>query len=87
MAQLERISIPKKFKDDPELPSALTGAAKTRKLDMLSRGLSTNYVELCFSAYNEGIVTAGRLAEMLLVDNAELPNVAALFGKSLSYAD
>jgi hypothetical protein len=54
---------------------------------LLWRGMSNSYVSLCFDAYNQGHVSAGRLAEMLLADESELREVAELYGLTLAYAD
>ena len=83
--QLKHTKIPRGIKIDPELPQGLPEPAKHRKADLLKRGLSTQYVNLCFTAYDNGLITAGRLAEMLLLDKAELPEVANLYGRALSY--
>lgn len=40
-----------------------------------------NYVDLCFQALSKGIISAGRVAEMMLVDDFELGEIAALFGR------
>jgi hypothetical protein len=44
-------------------------------------------VALCFDAYARGIVTAARVAEMLLVAEAELSGLASLYGRALSHGD
>src|SRR5207244_1742190 len=62
-------------KEDPELPNALSDGARTRRQELLRRGLSTYYVSLCFEAYREGIISAGRLAEILLVRADEVEEV------------
>ena len=37
-------------------------------------------------AYEQGPISAARLAEMLLVDEAELSEIVGLFGRHLEYA-
>lgn len=73
----------KETKEDPELPSTLPTVQRQRRLAHLHRGLSSHYVGLCFDAYAEGTISAGRLAEMLLVPYAELSEVAGLFGRRM----
>ncbi len=83
---IKSCTVPKELKVDPELPSTLTGRSRARKTETLKRGLSDSYVRLCFEAYHGGVVTSGRLAEMLLVAPYELPKVAKVYGRSLYYA-
>jgi len=77
---LRRTRVPADLKVDPEL-SGLEGKSLERKRELLKRGLSTFYVDLCFQAVSKGIISAGRTAEMMLVDDFELGEVAALFGR------
>ena len=54
---------------------------------MLERGLSDYYVRLCIEGYSAGIVSAGRLTEMLLATREnECEQILDLFGEKLSYA-
>jgi Zn-dependent peptidase ImmA (M78 family) len=81
----ERVS--KHLKIDPEVPNTLSQRARTRKLELLARGLSDYYVKLCFESYREGIVSASRMGEMLLVDSdSDLRSLAILYGEQLEYA-
>jgi hypothetical protein len=75
------------MKVDPELPEDLSIGSRQRKEELLKRGLSTFYVGLCFDAYYQNFISAGRLAEMLLVDNSELQNLANIYGQPLTYGD
>ena len=86
-ATLVETRLPREAKTDPELPPDLTPLQRTRRGEMLRRGLSSYYVDLCFEAYERGEVSAGRVAEMLLMDQLELADVAALFGRRLHYAE
>lgn len=72
-------------KSDPELPSTLSEVSRARKKKLLQRGLSTHYTGLCFDAYNRGLVSAGRLAEMMLTDENGLVEIGALYGWSPSH--
>jgi len=74
-------------KVEPELPVGLAPKSLQRRKELLRRGLSSFYFELCFGAYEEGIISAGRLAEMFLLDQDELSEVLQVYGRSLSYAD
>lgn len=78
VSDLRKVSVPAAAKVDPELAN-LTGRSAERKADLLQRGLTTSYVALCFEAYSSGIITAGRAAEMMLVDDFELAEIADLF--------
>jgi len=71
-------------KIDPELPADLPPHSKQRKLALLQMGISSRYVRLCFDAYDQGIVSAARVSEMLLVDEDELSSIAELFGVRLN---
>lgn len=86
--QVERfrgLKIPTGEKIDPEIPTNLTSCNQERRKHLLEKGLCQSYAGLCFDAQNRGIISSGRLAEMLLCDASELPALAALFGRSLSH--
>lgn len=85
--QMREVAVPSDAKVDAELPATLSPASRSRKLDMLKRGLSSFYVDLCFRAYRQDEITAGRLAEMLLVSPQDVHAVAALYGESLAHGD
>ena len=86
-AQLAEIKIPTNFKIDPELPENLSSKSRTRKEALLRFGLSDFYVGLCFEAYENGMISAGRVSEMLLIREQELISLADLYGRTLSYGD
>jgi Zn-dependent peptidase ImmA (M78 family)/transcriptional regulator with XRE-family HTH domain len=85
--QLREVAVPHDAKIDAELPANLSPASRARKMDMLKRGLSNFYVDLCFRAYHQGEISAGRLAEMLLVSPQDIHLVAVLYGESLAHGD
>jgi len=87
VALLKKLKVPKSLKVDPELPDTLGERSRERKKELLQRGLSDSYVALCFDAYEHGIVTAARLAEMLLVSETELSGLASLYGRGISHGD
>jgi Zn-dependent peptidase ImmA (M78 family) len=82
VVHLSRFVVPAKQKLDPELVN-LSDKALARKRELLEWGLSSYYVGLCFEAVSKGLISAGRAAEMLLIDDFELPEIAALFGVKL----
>jgi Zn-dependent peptidase ImmA (M78 family) len=83
----KRLKVPAETKKDPELPDFLAPRSRQRKQELLQRGLSDAYVSLCFDSYDRGIISASRLAEMLLIVETELGDLAALYGRSLSHGD
>lgn len=85
--QLKAARVPQEAKADPELSADLTNRSRVRKESLLELGLSEHYVELCFDAYNQGVISRGRLAEFLLIDDVDLQWVAELYGRSLAHGD
>lgn len=86
-AQIKSVRVPSNMKTDPELPESLSVGSRQRREQLLKKGLSVFYVGLCFDAYERGFVSAGRLAEMLLVDERELGEIANIYGRNLKYVD
>jgi Zn-dependent peptidase ImmA (M78 family)/DNA-binding XRE family transcriptional regulator len=85
---IKSVKVPDHLKTDPELPNTLSPNSKERKLALLKRGLSNYYVSLCFEAYRESKISAGRMAEMLLLnDPRELERLSELYGEKLIYGD
>jgi len=83
---IKAVRVPRDIKEDPELPTELAPRSRVRMETLLQRGLSSYYVRLCFEAYREGLVSAARVAEMLLLDgDAALRALAALYGEALRY--
>ncbi|MGB7598868.1 MAG: XRE family transcriptional regulator [Candidatus Sulfotelmatobacter sp.] len=83
---LKRVSISPEQKVDPELVG-LTSRSLERKRHLLERGLSSHYVALCLDAMAENRITAARAAEMLLVSEGDLSELASLFGVKLLVHD
>ncbi|MFL5738625.1 MAG: helix-turn-helix domain-containing protein [Flavisolibacter sp.] len=81
---LSHLKIPKQEKIDPELKN-LSQNYLEAKITLLQKGLSTFYVRSAFECYNRGIISAGRLSEMLLCNEAELVQMLKLFNLQLSY--
>jgi Zn-dependent peptidase ImmA (M78 family) len=83
---IKSVRVAKRDKVDPEIPSTLSPQSRIRKQELLERGLSNYYVALCFECYREGLVSAERLAEMLLTEShSELRTLASLYGEHLQY--
>ncbi len=85
--QIKSAKVPADAKVDPELPPTLSPLSRQRRQELLSRGLSVFYVDLCFDAYDQGLISAGRLAEMLLARDDELPTISELYGRRLAHGD
>jgi len=84
--ELFTYKLPVDHKIDPEL----TGLSEKRylvKKDLLERGLSNHYLVTCHKAYENGVISAQRLSEMLLVKEDELTALLSLYNLSLSYED
>ena len=77
-SDLSKVSVPAAQKVDPELAN-LSEAAAARKRELFQRGLSSSYVGLCFEAFHRGLISGGRAAEMLMVDQLELTDLASLY--------
>lgn len=76
--------IPMSLKTDPEL-SGLSEKRFALKKDLLERGLSNHYLQVCYQAYREGHLSAQRLSELLLVQEGELPELLSLYHLNLIY--
>ena len=61
------------------MPPTLTAQGRARKLALMERGISSYYAELCWEAFQRHVISAARLAEMLLVEDGELREIAKLF--------
>jgi len=77
------LQVPKETKVDPELPSNLTQMQRERKTRLLDLGLSDFYVQLCFDAFQEGVISLGRLSEALLCSPSEMMELSSLYGRSI----
>ncbi|HEY9802889.1 MAG TPA: ImmA/IrrE family metallo-endopeptidase [Leptolyngbyaceae cyanobacterium] len=83
--QIKAVRVPRDWKADPELPDDLSVGSRQRREQLLKRGLSNFYVELCFDVYEQGFISAGRLAEMLLTSKYELIEIANISGRNIKY--
>lgn len=84
-AEIKAVKVPKHLKEDPEIPNSLSIASRQRREELLKRGLSNFYIELCFDAYEQNFISTGRLAEILLVSDSELEEIAGLYRKNIKY--
>lgn len=84
---MRQVTVSQEDKRDAELPESLSPATVARKTDMLKRGLSSFYVNLCFEAYRQREISVGRLAEMLLVSPQEIHALASIYGEVLNHDD
>jgi len=84
--QFKLLKVKQAVKGDPEISDRVSAKTRERIAGLLERGLSRFYVNLCFDAYDEGIVSVGRLSEMLLLDETEIVEAAALFGRVLEHS-
>lgn len=75
--------VPREAKIDPELHETLNASQRERKSKLIELGLSDFYVGLCFDAFSTGIISIGRLAEAMLSSQAELGEIADIYGRSL----
>lgn len=82
-AQIQQLRVPKDEKVDPELPTTLSSTQRQKKAHLLELGLSDFYVDLCFDAFKQGVISQGRLAEVLLTSPSGLTELAGLYGRSL----
>lgn len=78
---IKSVRVSSHLKSDPELPETLSPIAKTQKIHLMEKGLSSYYVNLCFKAYRNEIISAARVCEMFLVEQHELSNIADLYNE------
>lgn len=80
---IRSVRVPMSEKVDPEAPENLSASQLNRRLQLLERGLSDYYVGLCFEAHQRGLISAGRLGEVLLADHKETREISILYGRSI----
>lgn len=85
--QIKAVRVPRYLKVDPELPESLSLGSRQRREELLKIGLSNFYVGLCFDVYEQGFISGGRVAEMLLVSKYELTEIASIYGRTIRYGD
>jgi hypothetical protein len=67
---------------DPELEGVNPTQLQRRRL-LLERGISAEYVHLCFEAFSRKLISFGLLCEMLLSSASGVQEIAQLFGQSI----
>jgi Zn-dependent peptidase ImmA (M78 family)/DNA-binding XRE family transcriptional regulator len=80
---LKSVWVKKELKKDPELSEKFAPNTIERKRALLKKGLSTYYVNLCFDAFRRQIITRAKMAEMLLISQNELYEIAELYNERL----
>lgn len=80
---IRSVRVPMQEKVDPEAPEYLNATQVNRRLQLLERGLSDYYVDLCFEAHKQGLISAGRLGEVLLADYEGTREISILYGRSI----
>ncbi len=78
------LKIPISSKEDFELKNLTDKRLLSKKL-VIERGLSDFYINKCYDTYRNGRISAGKLAEILLVNDSELPELLSLFNLQLHY--
>lgn len=81
---LKKTKIPWSTKVDPEF-KGLTQKGKLAKEALLKKGLTTNYVRNCHEVYMNGQITRNKLADLLLVNEFELPELLDYYNLKLVY--
>lgn len=79
--RLRNVKLRRGLKYDAELLDSLSPKSKARIQELLKRGLSHYYVSLAIEAYEQGLISSGRISEMLLGTQADLNEVASIFGR------
>jgi Zn-dependent peptidase ImmA (M78 family) len=67
---------------DPELESVSPNQLARRRV-LMERGISAEYVHLCFEAFSQSLISFGLLCEMLLSSASGVHEIAQLFGQSI----
>lgn len=72
-------------KQEPELMGVHTPRQKERLETLLETGLHAQYVHQAFEAHYRGLISLAKLADMLLVEPAEVGELAGLFGMRVGH--
>ncbi|NQX71810.1 ImmA/IrrE family metallo-endopeptidase [Paenibacillus alba] len=80
VTQYEKIKILKVNKRDSEFIGVSENGRERRKT-LLEKGISDYFIRLCFDSRNAGIISAARMAEMLLIDQTEIKEIYSTFGE------
>lgn len=82
---IRSVRLTRQDKVEPEAPASLNASQLERRRRLLEMGMSDYYVGLCFEGYQRGVISSGRLAEILLTDRAGLSEVSVLYGRALRH--
>ncbi len=80
---LKGVKIPRREKLDSEL-NGVSPKIYDAKKSCFEMGLSSFYVKKCFDAYSSGKISSNKMAEMLLTDSIQLPEILGLFNLKLT---
>jgi Zn-dependent peptidase ImmA (M78 family) len=78
------VSIPAKYKIDPEFRN-LSGKSLERKKYLIEKGITQTYINKCKLAYEKNLISASKMAELLLMDVYELFEINNLFQLGITY--
>jgi Zn-dependent peptidase ImmA (M78 family) len=79
-----RVSIPVEYKIDPEFKN-ISGKSLERKKYLIEKGISQTYINKCKLAYEKNLISASKMAELLLMDTHELFEINNLFQLGIRY--
>ena len=79
--KIKAVRVKRSLKVDPELSDSLSPKSLIRKKYLMERGLSGFYVNLCFESYRKNFISASRMAEMFLLEQCELFEIADLYNE------
>lgn len=82
----KHIPIPAEYKIDPEFKN-LSGKSLERKKYLIEKGISQTYINKCRLAYEKNLISASKMAELLLMDVYELFEINNLFQLGIRYED
>lgn len=82
---IRSVRLAKQEKVEPEAPVTLNASQLQRRRRLLEMGMSDYYVGLCFESYQQGLISSGRLGEILLTDRAGLSEISVLYGRALRH--
>lgn len=83
--RIRAVRLARQEKIEPEAPATLNASQLERRQRLLEMGLSDYYVGLCFEGHHRGLISSGRLAEILLSDRTGLSEISVLYGRALRH--
>ncbi|MDD5456895.1 MAG: hypothetical protein PHV30_07680, partial [Candidatus Margulisbacteria bacterium] len=73
------LKVSKSDKSDPELPPTLSKNILLAKQTYLKKGLTSEYIKLCYEAYSKQIISYEKLSETLLANDDSVEDILSLF--------